>query len=151
MLAAYRIAPQRIVLEITEHTMIDDVEATINKMEQLRRVGIRFAIDDFGVGYSSLSYLKRLPIDQLKIDHSFIADIGCDQNDEVICQTIIAMSQQLRMQTIAEGVETQAQFDFLKRLRCNAYQGFFFLAPSPENEFLRYLEAHQGSSGTNPN
>jgi diguanylate cyclase (GGDEF)-like protein/PAS domain S-box-containing protein len=140
-LVEYRIPPHRIVFEITESTVVEDVEATIEIMARLRRVGIRFAIDDFGVGYSSLSYLKRLPIDQLKIDRSFIADIGHDQNDEVICQTIVAMSQHLKLQTIAEGVETQAQYNFLSRLRCNGYQGYLFLPPSPEQQFLRYLAA----------
>ena len=140
-LVEYRIPPHRIVFEITEGTVVEDVEATIEIMVRLRRVGIRFAIDDFGVGYSSLSYLKRLPIDQLKIDRSFIADIGHDQNDEVICQTIVAMSQHLKLQTIAEGVETQEQYNFLSRLRCNGYQGYLFLRPSPEEQFLRYLAA----------
>ncbi|MEQ8662465.1 MAG: EAL domain-containing protein [Gammaproteobacteria bacterium] len=138
LLLAHRIPPQRVVFEITEGTVVEDVEATIAIMERLRRLGIRFAIDDFGTGYSSLSYLKRLPIDQLKIDRSFIADIGRDSNDEVICQTIVAMSQHLRLQTIAEGVETTAQYNFLTRLRCSGYQGYLFLPPSDEAGFLDY-------------
>ncbi len=144
LLVLHRIPPHRVVFEITESTVIEDVEATIAIMERLRRVGIRFAIDDFGIGYSSLSYLKRLPIDQLKIDRSFIADIGRDQNDEVICQTIVAMSQHLRLETIAEGVESQEQYNFLSRLRCNGYQGYLFLPPSPESEFLRFCASRPG-------
>jgi len=140
LLVAHRIPPQRVVFEITEGTVVEDVEATIAIMERLRRLGIRFAIDDFGTGYSSLSYLKRLPIDQLKIDRSFIADIGRDSNDEVICQTIVAMSQHLRLQTIAEGVETPEQYNFLARLRCNGYQGYLFLPPATEEEFLSYYD-----------
>ena len=140
LLIAHRIPPQRVVFEITEGTVVEDVEATIAIMERLRRLGIRFAIDDFGTGYSSLSYLKRLPIDQLKIDRSFIADIGRDSNDEVICQTIVAMSQHLRLQTIAEGVETPEQYNFLARLRCNGYQGYLFLPPATEAEFLAYYD-----------
>ncbi|MCB1746951.1 MAG: EAL domain-containing protein [Gammaproteobacteria bacterium] len=143
LLVLHRIPPHRIVFEITESTVVEDVEATIEIMERLRRVGIRFAIDDFGIGYSSLSYLKRLPIDQLKIDRSFIADIGRDNNDEVICQTIVAMSQHLRLQTIAEGVETREQYNFLSRLRCNGYQGYLFLRPSSEQEFLDYCRHTQ--------
>ncbi|MGE0485582.1 MAG: EAL domain-containing protein [Gammaproteobacteria bacterium] len=143
LLVLHRIPPHRIVFEITESTVVEDVEATIEIMERLRRVGIRFAIDDFGIGYSSLSYLKRLPIDQLKIDRSFIADIGRDNNDEVICQTIVAMSQHLRLQTIAEGVETREQYNFLSRLRCNGYQGYLFLPPKPEQEFLEYCRSTQ--------
>ena len=138
LLSAYRIPPQRIVFEITESTVIEDVNATIAIMDRLRRLGALFALDDFGVGYSSLSYLKRLPIDQLKIDRSFIADIGNDRNDEIICQTIVAMGQHLGLQTVAEGVETSAQLDFLKGLRCNRFQGYLFLPPSSEQEFLHY-------------
>ena len=141
LLAAYRIPPRRIVFEITESTVMENVNATIAIMDRLRRLGALFALDDFGVGYSSLSYLKRLPIDQLKIDRSFIADIGTDRNDEIICQTIVAMGQQLGLQTVAEGVETAAQLDFLKGLRCNRYQGYLFLPPSPEQEFLRYCQS----------
>jgi diguanylate cyclase (GGDEF)-like protein/PAS domain S-box-containing protein len=141
LLAAYRIPAQRIVFEITESTVIEDVDATIAIMTRLRRLGVMFALDDFGVGYSSLSYLKRLPIDQLKIDRSFIADIGSDRNDEIICQTIVAMGQHLGLQTVAEGVETAAQLEFLKGLRCNRYQGYLFLRPSSEREFLAYCAA----------
>ena len=143
LLIEYEIPPHQVVFEITESTVVEDVEATIAIMERLRRIGIRFAIDDFGIGYSSLSYLKRLPIDQLKIDRSFIADIGQDQNDEVICQTIIAMSQHLRLQTIAEGVETKEQFDFLSRLRCSGYQGYLFHPPAPEAAFVTFLQENR--------
>jgi len=152
LLAAYRIPPQRIVFEITESTVIEDVNATIAIMERLRRLGVLFALDDFGVGYSSLSYLKRLPIDQLKIDRSFIADIGSDRNDEIICQTIVAMGQHLGLATVAEGVETAAQLAFLQGLRCNRYQGYLFLRPSTEADFLRYcaesLAAGEASSAS---
>ncbi len=138
LLLTYRIPPHHLVLELTEGTVIEDIEATIVIMERLRRLGICFALDDFGVGYSPLSYLQRLPIDQLKIDRSFIADIGRDRNDEIICQTIVAMGRHLGLKTVAEGAETQAQFEFLQRLRCNSYQGFLFLPSSPEREFLNY-------------
>ena len=141
LLSAYRIPPQRIVFEITESTVMEDVNATIAIMDRLRRLGALFALDDFGVGYSSLSYLKRLPIDQLKIDRSFIADIGSDRNDEIICQTIVAMGQHLGLQTVAEGVETTAQLDFLKSMNCNRFQGYLFLPPSSEQEFLHYCQS----------
>jgi diguanylate cyclase (GGDEF)-like protein/PAS domain S-box-containing protein len=143
LLSVYRIPPQRIVFEITESTVMEDVDATIAIMDRLRRLGALFALDDFGVGYSSLSYLKRLPIDQLKIDRSFIADIGTDRNDEIICQTIVAMGQHLGLQTVAEGVETSAQLDFLKGMNCNRFQGYLFLPPSPEQEFLRYCQGSE--------
>lgn len=143
LLVKHKIPPHCVVFEITEHTVIEDVEATIEIMDRLRHLGIRFSIDDFGVGYSSLSYLKRLPIDQLKIDRSFIADIGRDHNDEIICQTIVAMSQQLRLETIAEGVETEEQYNFLSRLRCSGYQGYLFLPPVSAAAFTSYLESQQ--------
>ena len=146
LLLTYRIPPHHLVLELTESTVIEDVEATIIIMERLRRLGICFALDDFGVGYSSLSYLQRLPIDQLKIDRSFIADIGRDRNDEIICQTIVAMGRHLGLKTVAEGVETQAQFEFLQRLRCNSYQGYLFLPACSESEFLSYCERTSISS-----
>ena len=88
--------------------------------------------------YSSLSYLQRLPIDQLKIDRSFIADIGRDRNDEVICETIVAMGQNLGLKTIAEGFETREQYQFLQRLQCHGYQGYLFLRPCAEEAFLSY-------------
>jgi len=141
LLGDYRIPADRIMFEITEGTVIEDVEATIEIMLQLGQLGIRFSIDDFGVGYSSLSYLKRLPIDQLKIDRSFVADIGTDQSDEVICQTIAAMSRQLQLHTVAEGVESQEQFDFLSGIGINAYQGYLFLRPSREDVFLDFLNS----------
>ena len=140
LLATYRIPPRRIVFEITESTVMQDVNATIAIMDRLRRLGALFALDDFGVGYSSLSYLKRLPIDQLKIDRSFIADIGSDRNDEIICQTIVAMGQHLGLQTVAEGVETTAQLEFLKGMYCNRFQGYLFLPPSSEQQFLHYCQ-----------
>ena len=137
----HQVPPDRIVLELTEGTVIEDVGDTIEKMDRLRDLGLRFALDDFGAGYSSLGYLKRLPIDQLKIDRSFIAEIGKDPNDEVICQTIIAMGKHLGLHTIAEGVETTAQLDFLRRNQCNGFQGFLFLHPSREADFLRFLRS----------
>jgi EAL domain-containing protein (putative c-di-GMP-specific phosphodiesterase class I) len=139
LLARHRMPAERVVLELTEGTVIEDVAATVEIMERLNALGVQFALDDFGVGYSSLSYLKRLPIDQLKIDRSFIADIGQDHNDEVICQTIVAMGQHLGLLTIAEGVETAAQLAFLKGLGCHRYQGYHFMAPSPSAAFLSYL------------
>ncbi|MEM7540656.1 MAG: EAL domain-containing protein [Pseudomonadota bacterium] len=142
-LRTWRIPPNRIILEITDSTIIDNVQDTVEKMSELRQLGLRFALDDFGVGYSSLTYLKKLPIDQIKIDRSFIRDIGSDPNDEVICQTIIAMGEHLGLQTIAEGVETDEQFTFLRSNYCDGFQGFKFLMPCPEAEFLAFCQSRQ--------
>ncbi len=123
--------PQRLKLELTESLLVDNVEETIAKMAALKTRGVSFSLDDFGTGYSSLSYLKRLPLDQLKIDQSFVRDILTDTNDAAIARTIIALAQQLDLSVIAEGVETEAQREFLARHGCLAYQGYLFGRPVP--------------------
>ena len=134
------IDPRYLKLEMTESMVIDNVADTIEKMHQLKSLGLTFSMDDFGTGYSSLAYLKRLPLDQLKIDQSFVRDISDDPNDAAIVQTIITMGNTLRMNVIAEGVETQAQLDFLRKHGCNTYQGYLFSRPVPLADFERLLE-----------
>jgi EAL domain-containing protein (putative c-di-GMP-specific phosphodiesterase class I) len=127
--------PSLLKLELTESTVLENVEDTISKMLQLKRLGVSFSMDDFGTGYSSLQYLKRLPLDQVKIDRSFVRDITSDPDDAAIVQTIIAMSQALELNVIAEGVETEAQRDFLDRHGCHAFQGYLFSKPVPLEQF----------------
>ncbi|MBU0750572.1 MAG: EAL domain-containing protein [Gammaproteobacteria bacterium] len=127
--------PARLKLELTESLVLDDVQDSIEKMQQLRQLGIAFALDDFGTGYSSLSYLKRLPLEELKIDQSFVRDIASDPGDAAIVQTIIGMAATLGMHTVAEGVETAEQWKFLARNGCRAFQGYFFGRPVPLEEF----------------
>ncbi|MDO9012051.1 MAG: EAL domain-containing protein [Gallionella sp.] len=129
----------RLELELTESLVLDDIEGCIAKMRELKLLGISFSMDDFGTGYSSLSSLKRLPIDQLKIDQSFVRDIASDPDDEAIVRTIIAMAKNLRMEVIAEGVETEGQFAFLKRNGCTAFQGYLLGRPVPVADFERQL------------
>ena len=143
LLSRYAVPPGRIILEITESAVLENIDEAMQRMSELKQLGVRFALDDFGVGYSSLSYLKALPIDQVKIDQSFIRDIGSDPDDEVICCTIIAMGEQLGLQIVAEGVETEAQLEFLKNNFCDAYQGYFFHKPAPADVFLDYCVASQ--------
>lgn len=134
-LAASGIDPSRLKLELTESVVLDNVDLVVSQMRQLNALGVSFCLDDFGTGYSSLSYLKRLPLDQVKIDQSFVRDVPEDENDVAIVRAIMAMSRSLGLQVIAEGVETQAQRDFLLQNECRAYQGFLFCRPIPIDEW----------------
>ena len=131
--------PQRLKLELTESLLVANVGQLIEKMFALKAKGVGFSLDDFGTGYSSLAYLKRLPLDQLKIDQSFIRDVLTDPNDASIARTIIALAKSLNLGVIAEGVETTAQRDFLASSGCHAYQGYFFSRPLPLTEFEHLL------------
>lgn len=119
----------RIKLELTESVMLDHAEEVVQKIQALKNLGIRFSMDDFGTGYSSLAYLKRLPLDQLKIDQSFVRDIAIDPNAAVITRTIIGMAQTLRLEVIAEGLESEAQLALLKQFGCHHYQGYLLSRP----------------------
>lgn len=133
-------------LEITESAIMEQGLAAQEKMAALKALGVRLAIDDFGTGYSSLAYLKRFPIDKLKIDQSFVRDIQRDLADTEIVVTIIALAHNLRLQVLAEGIETAEQLEFLKRNGCDAGQGFHFSRPVPALEAERLLPAQQRSS-----
>lgn len=128
------INPQGLKLELTEGLMLDNIEETIEKMEALGKAGLSFCLDDFGTGYSSLSYLKRLPLSQIKIDQSFVRDIEVDANDAVLIRTIIGMASNMNLGVIAEGVETEEQWQILRSMGCGAYQGYYFGRPMPAAE-----------------
>ncbi|HCI13696.1 MAG: hypothetical protein A2063_07730 [Gallionellales bacterium GWA2_60_142] len=133
---------RRLKLELTESIVLDDVDDTIAKMQALRQFGVSFSMDDFGTGYSSLAYLTQLPLNQLKIDQSFVQHIGCKDSDATIIQTIIGMAENLGMGVIAEGVETREQRDFLEANGCMLYQGYLFGKPVPYEEFDALLKAN---------
>ncbi|TAN71831.1 MAG: EAL domain-containing protein [Methylobacter sp.] len=135
MLEENAIDATRLKLELTESLMLHDISNTIEKMKALQLLGIRFSMDNFGRGYSSLSQLRVLPIDQLKIDQFLIRDIVPDSCDAMLVKTVIDMSRKLGIGVIAEGVETEQQFTCLKQLGCSAYQGYLFGKPMPVNEF----------------
>jgi diguanylate cyclase (GGDEF)-like protein/PAS domain S-box-containing protein len=132
--------PSAVMLEITESLIIKDINGVIEKMQLLKQRGIRFSIDDFGTGYSSLAYLQRMPIDQLKIDRSFVQEITHNENDAAIVNAIIAMAGSLNLDIIAEGVETPEQIDYLAGCGCNAFQGYWFSRPLSGTEALSKLD-----------
>ena len=134
-----KIDPSRLKIELTESTVLENVVDTINKMHALKSIGVRFSMDDFGTGYSSLAYLTQLPLDQLKIDQSFVRNIGLKSTDSMIVQTIIGMANNLGIEVIAEGVETDVQLDFLWGAGCRFFQGYLFGRPMPEKEFIAQL------------
>jgi diguanylate cyclase (GGDEF)-like protein/PAS domain S-box-containing protein len=142
------IQPARLKLELTETMLINDIDDIALKMKALREIGVRFAMDDFGAGYSSLSRLTKLPIDQLKIDHSFIRDILSNQNNRNIVKTIITMADHLGMEVIAKGVETEAQHAYLTQENCRRFQGFWFGRPTPLAEFEALLAGNAAASAT---
>lgn len=135
LIGQYPTSTSRLKLELTESVMLNDAEAVIEKIQALKSLGLQFSIDDFGTGYSSLAYLKRLPLDQLKIDQSFVRDIVSDPSAAVIVQTIVGMAHNLGLEVIAEGVESQQQLDLLDQYGCHAYQGYLMGRPLPLEQF----------------
>jgi diguanylate cyclase (GGDEF)-like protein len=140
-LAASGIDAERLELEITEGSLMQDVECSVETLRALKRRGVQIAIDDFGTGYSSLAYLKKFPIDTLKIDIAFIREVTTSPDDAAIVRAIIGMAHSLGMDVIAEGVETEAQLAHLRRQRCDQVQGYYFSRPLPVDEFERMLAA----------
>ncbi len=136
----YEIDPKLLKLELTESLLQEDINETITVMNVLKEFGVQFSLDDFGTGYSSLQYLKKLPLNQLKIDQSFVRDICIDMNDQAIVRTIIAMANALNIDVIAEGVETNEQLNNLEQLGCLDYQGYFFSRPVPIEQFEDLLK-----------
>ena len=140
ILAATGAKAQQLQLELTESVLVDNAQDIVIKMNALKASGIRFSLDDFGTGYSSLFYLKRLPLDQLKIAQDFVRDILIDPDDVAIAKMVVALTESMGLEVIAEGVETEAQRAFLADLGCHNYQGYLFSQPLPAKELEAFLE-----------
>ena len=132
--------PRCLTLELTESALIQDVEKAVMTLKQLKELGVHIAVDDFGTGYSSLNYLKRFPIDVLKIDRSFVKDIGLNREDTAVTSAVITLAHSLDLSVVAEGVETQAQIEFLQRKGCDVLQGFYYSPPLEESELLSWQQ-----------
>ncbi len=146
VLADTGLPPAMLELEILESFIMGQADQSIATLQQLRDLGVSLAIDDFGTGHSSLSYLKMFPIDRLKIDRSFISDIPFDSNDVAITRAILEMAKNLELRVVAEGVETDAQLDFLRREGCDEVQGYYFNRPLPTDKFLELLQDEKRAS-----
>jgi EAL domain-containing protein (putative c-di-GMP-specific phosphodiesterase class I) len=140
LLDTYQIDPKTLVLELTETALLHDLQDTIRKLNLCRQKGIKIALDDFGIGYSSLAHLKNLPVDILKIDKAFVQELDQPNEKHYLVQSIIAISQFMELEVIAEGVETLDQRDLLIQFGCETLQGYLFSCPLPEEKFLEWME-----------
>src|ERR1019366_3601059 len=131
-------------LELTESLIMQDAERALATMDELQALGVQLSIDDFGTGYSSLSALKTFPVARLKIDKSFIDDVLADENDRAVAGAVISLGQTLNLRVIAEGVETDAQAEFLRSINCDEMQGFLFSKPLPAQDIEDMLRATAG-------
>ncbi len=141
VLEGSKLPPQYLEIEVTERSMMEDMEQSIETLIRIRELGVSISVDDFGTGYSSLSYLKKLPVTHLKIDRSFIADLETSDNDKVLVKSIIEMAHALNLKVVAEGIETEAQLNILKDFGCDQAQGYLFNRPIPVEDITRLLNA----------
>jgi len=137
---------ENLIIELTENMIMENAETNIVKLQQLKKLGVKISIDDFGTGYSSLSYLQRFPLDQLKIDRSFIREITGVEDKMPIVKAVISLAHDLGLNVVAEGIETHHQLAHIKALRCEEYQGFFCSKPVPDTEFLQLLQEQSRKS-----
>ncbi len=142
MLAETGIAPTNVELEITESMVMIDHKKALNMMSGLKKLGVMLSIDDFGTGYSSLAYMRRFPVDALKIDRSFVSDLENDYEDASIVSAVCSMARSLGLLVIAEGVETEAQLQFLKENFCDMAQGYHISRPVPIDVLEEYIQLH---------
>ena len=141
-----QIDPSRLVLEISENLYLQEPSDIGQALQGLRDMGVRVSIDDFGTGYSSIGYLKRLPIDQVKIDKSFVRDVAINADDAAVVRGIVTLAHSLRLEVIAEGVETEAQLRLVRELGCDGAQGFYFSYPLAPDVLSPFLLEHTGAA-----
>ena len=139
-----KVPPNKVELELTEQVFIENIQSHTRFMHSVREYGMSLAIDDFGVGYSSLSYLKNFPVTSLKIDRSFVKDLPDNEDDATITQTIISLARNLNIQLVAEGIETEEQVEFLLHRECATGQGFLFSKPVPAQQVTQLLQQYNG-------
>mgnify|MGYP003384154910 FL=1 len=140
-LRSYEIDPKYLNFEVTENLIIEDIDEVIKKMKQIKALGSKFSIDDFGIGYSSMVHLKRLPFDLLKIDREFIRNIHSDPDSRGVVEAILAVSRQYGLEVTAEGVEDLDSLEVLRTVGCDTYQGAYFSMPVPVEQFRSLLAA----------
>jgi EAL domain-containing protein (putative c-di-GMP-specific phosphodiesterase class I) len=143
--------PPGIDLELTESLVMEDVQSSIEKLEEVRKLGLNVAIDDFGTGYSSLSYLAKLPVETLKIDRSFIIAMQSDPDTLTLVSTIITLAHLLRLTVVAEGVDQEDQAKMLRELRCDQMQGYLFSRPVPFEQMTALLQRQESGPGGQAN
>jgi len=151
-LQRHQVEPSQLLCEITESAVMDDIEATQLTLEDMARIGVFLSIDDSGTGYSGVSYLRQLPVRQLKIDRSFVSDLETSNDARAIVDAVVNLAHALGLKVVAEGVETEGQRDILLDLGCDELQGFFFARPMPAATFLAWTDARkpQGSVEFSP-
>jgi EAL domain-containing protein (putative c-di-GMP-specific phosphodiesterase class I) len=140
ILTQYDLPAQALEIEITESSMMDNLEVSQQQLQAIKDLGMKILVDDFGTGYSSLSLLKKFEVDVLKVDKSFIEDVPRDSEDCALVQAVISMAQSLKMEVVAEGIETEEQMAFLKNLGCHEGQGYYFSKPVQAKEFTQWLK-----------
>jgi EAL domain-containing protein (putative c-di-GMP-specific phosphodiesterase class I) len=140
LLASTKVDPKTLVLEVTEGVLMSDIEAAVNLLKTVRAMGVRLSVDDFGTGYSSLAYLRRLPLDELKIDRSFVMGLPAEKDSLAIVRAVIAMAHALNLKVVAEGVELDSQLEVLRAAKCDEYQGYLCSKPVPPEDFAVLLE-----------
>lgn len=136
----YKIDHNKLMIELTETILFEDIDDTISKMHAIRSLGVRFSVDSFGSGYSSIAYLQKLPLEQLKIDQNLTKNIDQNTNNAAIVETIITMGRNLNLNVVAKGIETEAELNFLKHKNCHQFQGYYFYKPLPANQFKQLLQ-----------